>query len=207
MKEVVDGVEARFDLAVLPVPEFKDDQERQEKYQRSMQIGMAYMEQGAKQDALRKYVYAFRINPDLQDALFMVGILLIEMKDYESAVTVFNYLEELHPSDFRLQNNLGWIYATAEDPRFRDGRKAEEYASKALLYAPQDHHVWSTLAEARYVYGNYEAAARAAQQALTLAQAADKDEAELRSYQELLDKCDRALDYQKQLAESMGEQK
>ena len=137
----------------------------------------------------------------------MIGTVLIELKEYASSVAIFRHLEKSYPRDFRLNNNLAWIYCTAEDPKYRDGRMAEKYATKALLYAPHDHHVWNTLAEARYVYGNYEAAVRAARQALMLAQSANKNEAELLAYQELLEKCERAFASEVELKGNAGELK
>lgn len=207
MIEVVDGVAARFELMEAEVPEFKDEQERMQKYKRSLEIGNAYLEQGYKQDALRKFIYAFRISPESPDGLFMVGTLLIELEDYAASVAIFEHLEKSYPQDFRLNNNLGWIYCTSEDPQFRDGRKAESYATKALLYAPQDYHVWSTLAEARYLYGNYKGAVRAAKQALMLAKVTEVGESELQEYQDLFEKCQRALLAEEELAEDKGEEK
>lgn len=199
---VIDGVVRDFGLRLSTLPEFKSEEARAEKYQRAMKIGAAYLENKDSLDALRKYVYAYRMMPDQPDALFMVGTILIELRGYESAVAIFEYLEERYPSDFRLNNNLGWIFCTATDPRFRDGRKAESYATKALLHAPQDYHVWSTLAEARYVYGNFKAAARAAKQALMLAEVARCDDNELAGYRELVEKCARALEAESEFAEN-----
>lgn len=201
METVVDRVVSEFALQVTTATEFEDESVRENKYRRAMQIGSAYLENGYKQDALRKFVYAFRIQQDSPDALFMMGTILIELKEYESAVAIFEHLSAKYPSDFRLNNNLGWIYCTSDDPRYRDGRLAEEYAAKALLYAPQDFHVWSTLAEARYVYGNYKDAVRAATQALMLAESSKAGAVELEGYAELLRKCKRALVAETELAE------
>lgn len=194
MGKIVAGVEERLGLNVMEAPVLQNDDERLQHYQRSLQIAAAYMQEGYANDALRKFIYAYRIMPDQEEALFMIGTILISLKDYEDCVAIFEDLAKRYPDDYRMNNNLGWIYCTADDPKFRDGRKAERYASKALIYAPNDYHVWSTLAEARYVYGNYKAAERAARQALMLAKGqVAADSAELRGYEELLDKCKRAL--------------
>jgi tetratricopeptide (TPR) repeat protein len=199
---VIDTVANNASIRNLDTPTFENEEERLAKFKRSMTLGSAYLERNHPGEALRKYIYALQVIPEHPDALFMIGTLLIEMKDYPSSVAIFLHLEKKYPNDFRLNNNLAWIYCTAEDPNFRDGRKAEEYASRALLHAPQDHHVWSTLAEARYVYGNYEKAVKSAEQALIIASASNVAEAELNTYKQLLIKCRKAYNAEKELTEN-----
>ncbi len=197
---IIDSVVAEYNLDVGKIPEFKNQEDRDEQHKRALQVALAYYENNYHADALRKYIYANRINPDDPDSLFMIGTLLIGQKAYAPAVEIFTALDKLYPSDYRINNNLGWIYCSSDDPRFRDGRKAEEYASTALLYAPQDHHVWSTLAEARYIYGNYEGALRAARQAHLLLSSESEGDT---TYVELVEKCQRAFTADEQLKKSM----
>jgi len=205
MQWVIKNVETRFKLPVAQVPEFTSDARRDEGFQRSMQIASAYRESNSPKDALRKYVFAFHVKPDDPSALFMIGTVLIELKGYEEAIAIFEELDARKLAGAGVNNNLGWIYCTAEDPKFRDGRKAEQYALKALFSGEAtagDYHVWSTLAEARYIYGNYEGAFRAATQAFMLAQAATNNEAQLQDYKELLEKCERAWGAEKEWADN-----
>jgi tetratricopeptide (TPR) repeat protein len=203
ISSVIADIANNASIRNIDTPTFENEEERVAKFKRSMTLGSAYLERNYPDEALRKYIYALQIIPEHPDALFMIGTLLIEMKDYKSSVAIFLYLENQFPDDFRLNNNLAWIYCTSEDPTYRDGRKAEEYASRALLYAPQDHHVWSTLAEARYVYGNYEKAVKSAEQALLIASVAKVSESELDAYKQLLTKCRKAYNAEKELTENI----
>ena len=69
-------------------------------------------------------------------------------------------LVEDYPEDYQTLNNLAWVYATSKDSAHRDAEKAIDLAQQALVLAPYDHHVWSTLSEAYYVAGEYEKANR-----------------------------------------------
>jgi tetratricopeptide (TPR) repeat protein len=206
MVALIDEVASRFEIKAEPVPEFASNVERDQSYGRSIQIAAAYMEKGNPKDALRKYIYAFRTNPNSPVAIFMIGTVLIDLKGYDQAVAIFEELERHDPSSPVVNNNLGWIYATAEDPAYRDGRKAEQYALRAL-FASQNgatYHVWSTVAEARFVYGNYEGALQAAKQAFALARANLANEKDLQTYKDTLDKCERAWAAEKALSEGAG---
>ncbi len=88
------------------------------------------------------------------------------------------------------------MYATAEDLSVRDGQKAIRLSHEAMVLAPTDHHVWSTLAEAHYVSGDYEKALRAVTHMASLATRFGKNitEQSVKDYNEQIRKCKRALD-------------
>lgn len=117
--------------------------------------------------ALRDVV---RLDPENQAARFVAASALIQAARYREARELLEGLLERRPGDYPLMNNLAWLLATAQDPELRDPARAVQLARQALLIAPSDFHVWSTLAEAHYVHGDYDRALRAGQEALRLAQ-------------------------------------
>lgn len=97
------------------------------------------------------------------------GAILTKWHRYEEAFVLMSELLEEDGSDMALINNMAWMYATAEDYRYRDGEKALELGQQALLKNPQSYHVWSTVAEGHYITGNFRKAMDAAREALDMA--------------------------------------
>ena len=125
--------------------------------------------------------------------LFGLGTAYIRKKNYESAVGVFEKLIERYPDEYSYKNNLAWLYATAEDIRYRNGKEAVTLAQEALLISPENCHVWSTLSEAYFIAGNYEKGFEAATQALSLAESDGQSVKLVTTYKEQLEKCRQAL--------------
>lgn len=119
--------------------------------------------------AIAMFEAALRIDPDNRRALFGLGTSYIATEDFDRATNVLERSIQLAPNDYFALNNLAWLLATARDIRYRDGRRAVRLAREALMIAPLDCHVWSTLAESYYVGGEYDKARRAAEEALRLA--------------------------------------
>ncbi len=134
-----------------------------------------------------------RKHDDHAPARFLAASALMQMRRYEAARTLLEGILRTHPMDPGALNNLAWMYATAEDPSFRNPARAIELARGALLARPDDFHVWSTLAEAHFIGREYERAARAAREALSLARASGAPAAQLLSYEEQYRKCTEAL--------------
>ena len=112
-------------------------------------------------------------------------------------------LVEDYPEDYQTLNNLAWVYATSKDSAHRDAKKAIDLAQQALVLAPYDHHVWSTLSEAYYVAGEYEKANRAILHLVTLAttKGAKMTEKMVQTYNDQIQKCRRAIEAEKLLRE------
>ncbi len=111
---------------------------------------------------------------------------------FESAEKLLRELVAEFPNDYTIRNNLAWMYATARDPAFRKAGEAVKLARMALVLAPADHHVWSTLSAAYYADGEYERALDAAEQALFQVQKLGRPE-ELFTYTEQVDRCRKAV--------------
>lgn len=152
------------------------------------------LSRGRYEEATAGFRYVLTMDPANKRARFGLGNVLIQTGRYAEARDVFERLVAEQPEDFSLKNNLAWLYATAKDNAIRSGSRALELAQQALMMAPTDHHVWSTLSESYYVLGQYKRAQRAAQIALDLAAPRPGTERSVVEYKRQLDKCQRAAE-------------
>jgi tetratricopeptide (TPR) repeat protein len=155
-------------------------------------LGYKYVQMGRPQESLNAFERALIMKPHSKRARFGVGTAYIQMKEYRSALNILVPLSQEHPEDSSLKNNIAWLYATAEDHSVRNGAKAVATAQEALLLAPRDYHVWSTLAEAYYVSSEYEKAVRAVEEAIYLAADMKALQADVSEYREQRQKCRKA---------------
>jgi len=115
-------------------------------------------------------------NPDEQE---MVAEIYLEMKLYSRAVDHFREALKLQPNAAVSHNNLAWLYATSEDPKYRDPSKALEHARRAVqLTNWREPTFVDTLAEAFYASGNFPEAVKVE----TLALAQDPRNQEYRNH-------------------------
>jgi len=167
-----------------------------------LEIAQVYFKNDNYESAVDAYERILEIDPEHQEARYIIAHVYINAKQYTKAEKLLIELAADDPDDFKLKNNLAWLYATAEDSKIRNGAKAVKIAQEAMVLAPNDHHVWSTLSEAHYINGEYEKAYRAIKQMASLAarygQGLTKENVE--SYNEQIRKCKRAWDTQKMLA-------
>jgi len=166
-----------------------------------LDVAQAYIAEEDFLSAINAYERILEIDPEHVQARYIIGHIYISAKQYKKAEDLLLILTKENPDNFRLWNNLAWLYATAEDPSIRDGKKAVKYAHEAMTIAPNDYHVWSTLSEAYYVSGEYEKSYRAITHMAVLAAryGTDVTEESVKEYNEQIRKCKRALD----TAESM----
>jgi len=161
-----------------------------------LEVANAYIAEKDYVSAVGVYERILEIDPTHPQTRYMVAHIYINAKEYEKAEKMLKSLLEENPTDYKLLNNLAWLYATAENPKIRNGKKAVRYAQEAMVLAPNDYHVWSTLSEAYYVSGNYEKAYRAIEQMASLAALYGKDltEESIQEYNEQIRKCKRSMD-------------
>ena len=143
--------------------------------------------------ALDLFRQALAMEPENSRAVFGIGTVYIQMEKYREALAVLEPMSAKKPGDYFLKNNIGWLYATAKDHSIRDGAKAVRMAQEALLVAPADFHVWSTLAEGYYVSGQYDKALRAAEEALRIGVMVQGPGAATDEYRRQVDKCRKAV--------------
>lgn len=151
-----------------------------------------FLKEGDYDRAIRAFDRALEADATNKMARFGKGTVLIRMADYAGAVEVLEPMTREYPEDYSLKNNLAWLYATAHDNAVRNSSKAIALAQDALLIAPKDYHVWSTLSEAYYVDGQYDRALRAAEEALDLARQFSASGANIVEYQRQVQKSRRA---------------
>ena len=180
------------------------DRTRQERIKFLLNVAQVYIKEKDFPAAVSAYERILEIDPKNQQAKYVVAHTYVSAKQYRKAEPLLISLTKEHPEDFRLWNNLAWLYATAEDPSIRNGKKAVKIAHKAMALAPNDYHVWSTLSEAHYVSGDYEKAYRAVMNMARLAAryGTDVTEESIKEYNEQINKCKRSMDAAKMLEES-----
>lgn len=104
-------------------------------------------------------------NPNLYKVL---GDLYYETGNLSGVQQAYEASLKLNPENPHVLNNLAWLYATAEDPRFRNPARALDLA-KAAAGLLEEPHILDTLAECYFVNGQYAKALETAKYALRLA--------------------------------------
>lgn len=160
---------------------------------RALALAAKLIQEEAYRDAMRLVDAVLRSRPDEQRALIMRSALLTHLGRYAEALALLERLIQEDPDSVAIKNNAAWIYATAEDPRLRDGRRAVALAKEALLLAPRSYHVWSTMSEGYYVSGQFGKALSFAQEAHRMAVQAGASAANLREYRDQIRKNQAAL--------------
>lgn len=110
-----------------------------------------------------------RDDPGNTIAEFMLATVMIERQNYDEAISLLEGMIQRHPDEAQIINNYAWILATASDYRYRNPARALELARDAVLLAPDNYHIWSTLAEAHYINGNFEKAVQVLSRGIELA--------------------------------------
>lgn len=144
--------------------------------------------------ALAAFGIARSYNPNSRGARFGEASIYLFLKKYRRGLDLLEQLAQEYPNEYAIKNNIAWVYATAEDPSVRDVPRAITYAQDALLLAPDSYNVWSTLAEAYFIDGNYERSLRAAETALRQAQLGKASPPQIQSYQHQITRARRAVD-------------
>jgi len=157
------------------------------------EAGLEALRRERPEEALRIFDEALKLDPTNRSVRFGIGTAYIKLERYKEAFALLEAMSRENPADYFLKNNLAWMYATAKDHSLRNGAKAVALARDALLLAPKDYHVWSTLAESYYILGQYDKALRAAEQALQLAQQTG-NEATVKEYRAQIRKFQRAAE-------------
>jgi len=167
---------------------------RETEVSEAVQNGYRLAREGRLQQAVVVFNEVLEKTPGNTSARFGLGTVYIQMEQYTNALAMLEPMMAESPRDFSLKNNVAWLYATAKDSSIRNGKKAVALAQEALVIAPRDFHVWSTLAEGYYVLGQYDRALRASEEALQLAEAAGADKPTRVDYERQVKKSRRAAE-------------
>jgi tetratricopeptide (TPR) repeat protein len=99
----------------------------------------------------------------------ILGDFYYNEKEYEETTQAYEKSIRLDPENPRILNNLAWLYATCEDKRILNPKRAVRLAKKALEL-DNSPHILDTLAESYYTTGNYKKAVETERRALNLAE-------------------------------------
>ena len=128
-----------------------------------------FTRRGFYQEALEDIRAALSLKPKNPDYLHNRAVILAALERYEEAIRDYERVIELNPKSGGSYNNLAWLLTTAEDPAYRDCRKAVSYALKALEIGRNGSWM-DTLAAAYAECGEFEKAVSAETEAYTLSQ-------------------------------------
>lgn len=149
-------------------------------YQRALQLSpdspraelglaLAYRQQGDFAQARKMLEAVFGKSPPTAEGRVALADLGAEEKLYAEAVEQYQAALRMNPDLAVAHNNLAWLYATCDDPKFRHPQQALEHARRAVaLSGGKEAAYVDTLAEALFVNGQYEQAVETQQKALAL---------------------------------------
>jgi len=106
--------------------------------------------------------------PDNPDLYRMLGDLYYGRQDYEMTIRAYEHALKIRPDNPEVLNNLAWLFATCDNPDYRNPQQALILAQKAATLS-SEAHIMDTLAESYYINGKYTEAVLAAGRALKLA--------------------------------------
>jgi|GEM_PF-2042983 len=134
--------------------------------------GAVAARRGDTSSAEEKWRTAIETEPTLVMAYQSLALSMQQRGNAAAAIKVLLAGIEQTPSAADLQNNAAWILATATDQNQRDGKLALELATRACaLTGNRRHNFVGTLAAAHAETGDFNEAARLAENAARLAEA------------------------------------
>ena len=134
--------------------------------------GVAWKYKGQFDNMIRDCTEAIRIDPKFAAAYHNRGRAWRGKKEYDKAIQDFTQATRVDPIYGGAYNSLAWLRATFPDAKYRNGKQAVEYATKACELADWKNGEWfSTLAAAYAESADFEKAVVWQTRALELASA------------------------------------
>lgn len=136
------------------------------------QLGLAgvYEHQGDRARAQRHLRAALGANPENAEGQKDLGDIFAGVKLYPQAIEHYEEALRRDPKLAVAHNNLAWLLATCDDPRFRNPSEALSHAQQAVrLTQWKEPNFIDTLAEAFFVNNSFGEAVRTQSKALKLA--------------------------------------
>jgi len=180
IKDCSKGVELNPDLTLLDLAYF--------------QRGEAYAQLNNYDQAVDDYNKVLEILPNFADAFIARGELFSKHGNYDQSLKDFNKAIESAPKSGIAYNAIAWFFATCKDSRYRDGKKAVQYAKKALLFTRdvktnvnQRASIYNTLAASYAEVGDFNQAVWMESKALDLYKPANIGDKTKARYKELIE--------------------
>jgi tetratricopeptide (TPR) repeat protein len=139
------------------------------KYQTRMMLGAALLQKGEINDAMEQFQQVLANQPENAEVRMLLGHAYYMNKDFPSAIMELKHALAIKPDFPQAENELAWIYATADDPNVRNPSEALRLAKHAVQTSPQPvPAILDTLAEALLQNGQPAEALKSEQQAASL---------------------------------------
>lgn len=137
--------------------------------QAQLGLVLAYRQKGDFAKARQMLEAVVGKNPRSAEGQLELADLLAEQKLYPDAIQHYQEALRLKPDMPEAHNNLAWLLATSEDPKYRNPGASLDHARRAVeLTHWREPNSIDTLAEAFYANGNFQEAVRVQTKALQL---------------------------------------
>jgi rhomboid protease GluP len=132
-------------------------------------LAAAYQESGDLTKAQQLFEAVLGKDPPNAEGQEALADVCAAQKSYAQAIAHYQKALRLDPRMAEAHNNLAWLYATAEDAKFRNPSQALDHARQAVqLSGGRQPDFIDTLAEALYVNRQYADAVKVEERALKL---------------------------------------
>jgi len=146
--------------------------------------GLAWYKKGNKKKAIEDFDKVIILDPRWRFAYIYRGLCRMKGGECREALSDYKIALKLKHDDAGIHNNLAWLYATANDEKFRDKARALEHALKAAeLSKEKNAQILDTLARAYYINGKFKEAVEAEKKALELKPANQEFKERLKGYE------------------------
>jgi Zn-dependent protease with chaperone function len=142
-------------------------------------------------ESLRNYIYERSLlneihkSPNNAELYSALGMIYYSREKYREAIKAYQKSLQLNPNQDQVLNNLSWLYATCDEPAYRDPQKALILAIKAAHRNPSSE-ILDTLAESYYINNNIQKAIQIEMKALAKSNDRKHYEAQLRKFTKAL---------------------
>ncbi len=148
-------------------------------------LGTALGQKGDLNAAMEQFRQAIEKNPKDPETHLTVAYAFEQLKDTAGAIKELKLTLELQPDSPDAGNDLAWIYATADDPKFRNAAEALVLARRAVASSPQPNAAFvDTLAEALLINGHPAEALATEMEAASLGPKNSEIQSRLRRFRE-----------------------
>ena len=149
--------------------------------------GIAYYRTGKEKEAEEDFDKVIVTDPRMSSAYVYRGLCREKLKKYKGALNDYTKALELKPNDAAIQNNIAYLYVSANDESFRDKTKALEHAKKAAeLSNDKNAEILDTLARAYFINGQIRDAVDTENRALKLDPYNDEFKGRLKEYEKAI---------------------